>query len=106
MRIMLTGAGGQLATELCRILDGADLVALRHQDLDVTDASQIGSAVDSARPDVVINAAAFHRVDDCEVEAEEAFAVNALGVRNLALACASGGATLLHISTDYVFDGL
>ena len=105
MRIVLIGADGQLATELSRILDHADLLALRHQDLDITDAGKVGSAVDSARPDIVINTAAFHRVDDCEVEAEKAFAVNALGARNLARACAKGGAALLHISTDYVFDG-
>jgi dTDP-4-dehydrorhamnose reductase len=106
MRVLITGAGGQLATELTRALDGCGPVALSHRQLDVTDVGQVRSAVQAARPDVLINTAAFHRVDACEAEAEKAFAVNALGPRNLALACAEAGASLLHISTDYVFDGL
>ena len=106
MRVMLTGAGGQLAVELVSALDGHDLVALGHRELEITDGRQVRSAVASVRPDVVINTAAFHRVDDCEVEVEKAFAVNALAVRNLALACAEAKASLLHFSTDYVFDGL
>lgn len=105
MRILLTGAGGQLATELGRALDGQDLVALSHRELNVCDRDQVRAAVQAVRPDVVINTAAFHRVDECEVEAKRAFAVNALGAHSLALACAETDASLLHISTDYVFDG-
>ena len=105
LRVLLTGAGGQLATDLARALNGRDLIALSHRELEVCDPGQVRSALETVRPDVVINTAAFHRVDDCEAEAERAFAVNTLGVRNLALACAEAKASLLHISTDYVFDG-
>jgi dTDP-4-dehydrorhamnose reductase len=105
VRVLVTGAGGQLATDLVRVLDGQDLVALSHRELEVCDPVQLRSALETVRPDVVINTAAFHRVDDCEAEAERAFAVNTLGVRNLALACAEAKASLLHVSTDYVFDG-
>lgn len=108
MRILLAGAGGQLATDLERVLigqDNCDVVPLGHAALDVCDALQVHKALATSRPTVVVNTAAFHRVDDCETEAERAFAVNALGVMNLATACKAHGAALLHMSTDYVFDG-
>ncbi|MEX0799603.1 MAG: dTDP-4-dehydrorhamnose reductase [Dehalococcoidia bacterium] len=105
MRILITGAGGQLAGELTRALEGHDLVPLAHRQLDVTDRVKVRTIVRCAAPDVVINTAAFHRVDDCELEPERAFAVNALGARNLALSCAEVDAALLHVSTDYVFGG-
>lgn len=105
VRVLLTGAGGQLATNLVQALDGRDVVALSHRELEICDAEQTKTAIEAARPDVVINTAAFHRVDDCEVQPERAFAVNTLGARNVAVACAEVGAALMHISTDYVFDG-
>jgi dTDP-4-dehydrorhamnose reductase len=105
MRVLITGAGGQLATELQRALADHDLIPQSRAQLDVTRRAEVREAISSSRPDVVINTAAFHRVDDCEVEPERAFAANALSPRNLALACADAGAALLHLSTDYVFDG-
>lgn len=76
----------------------------RHQ-LDVTDAAAVSAAVHSIRPDVVINATAYNKVDAAESEPEAAFAVNATGVLSLALAAQRVGARLVHVSTDYVFDG-
>ena len=107
MRILLTGAGGQMATSLKKALDGEgeDSVALAHRDLDICDACRVRDTLRSLRPDVVINTAALRRPDICEKEPDRAFAVNALAVRNLALACAEEGSALLQISTDYVFDG-
>jgi dTDP-4-dehydrorhamnose reductase len=105
MRILITGAGGQLATALARSLQRHDLTSLSHQQLDITYGDEVQAAVSGFRPDLVVNTAAFHRVDDCEEMPERAFAVNALGPRHLALACAAAGAALLHVSTDYVFDG-
>jgi len=105
MRILITGAGGQLATALTRSLQRHDVTALSHDQLDITYANEVHAAVSAFRPDLVINTAAFHRVDDCEDMPERAFAVNALGPRHLALACAAADAALLHLSTDYVFDG-
>ena len=104
-RILITGGAGQLATDLGKALSGWELLALSHAELDVCDASAIRQAMETFRPHVVINTAAFHRVDECETDIERAFAVNFRGVRNLCLACRAASAVLLHISTDYVFDG-
>jgi dTDP-4-dehydrorhamnose reductase len=105
MRIVLIGANGQLGSDLAPVLSGEELTCLTHADLEITDAARVQAALASYRPDVVINTSAFHRVDDCERNPEQAFAVNVFGVRNLALACRDQAATLVHLSTDYVFDG-
>jgi len=102
---LLIGAGGQLGSDLVKALAHEDLIALTHGDMEVCDPAGVRAAIRSRAPQVVINTAAFHRVDDCEREPERAFAVNALGVRNVALACKEQGCVLLHLSTDYVFDG-
>ncbi len=102
-RILLTGAGGMLARELGDLLHAHEVVALGRAALDVTDAD---AAADAARgAAVVINCAAYTRVDDAETDAERAYAVNALGARNLAAAAKAAGARLIQVSTDYVFDG-
>lgn len=105
MRIILTGARGQLGMSLRKALVAENLSALSHQDLDIRDAAQVRNMTRRLRPDVVINTAAIRKPDECEKEPERAFATNALGTRNLALACAEIGSTLLQVSTDSVFDG-
>jgi len=80
-------------------------VPLTHADIEIADASSVDAALDRHRPDMLVNMAAYHKVDECEDNPERAFAVNCLGVRNLALACRKRGAILVHMSTDYVFDG-
>jgi dTDP-4-dehydrorhamnose reductase len=80
-------------------------IGLGRADIEVTDGSGVLERLAAIAPDVVINCAAFHRVDDCESRPEEAFRVNALGARNVALACARLGALAVYVSTDYVFDG-
>ncbi|HEX4402401.1 MAG TPA: dTDP-4-dehydrorhamnose reductase [Galbitalea sp.] len=100
---LITGAGGMLGHDLATALGDRDVVALTRADLDVTDLESVRAAVDGA--DVVINAAAYTRVDDAESEEEEAFAINATGAGNVAIAAAEASATLVHYSTDYVFDG-
>ncbi len=107
MRVLITGAGGQLGTDLtlhCRA-SGDDLVALTHDQLDVGDRDAVLSAVLTARPDVVFHTAAWTAVDACEDDAARAFRDNALAVRWVADAARRCGAHLLQISTDYVFDG-
>lgn len=100
--ILVTGGNGQVGWELAR--RGASKVrALTHADLDITNAGDVGAAVARAR--LVVNAAAYTAVDKAESERERAFAVNEIGPRNLADACAARGIPLIHISTDYVFDG-
>jgi dTDP-4-dehydrorhamnose reductase len=105
MIILLAGAGGQLGRDLQPALRGAQLHPFDHHDLDIADARAVNATVDRVRPDWIINAAAFNDVDGAEQAPEQAFAVNAAGAGNLAAAAARVGAAILHISTDYVFDG-
>lgn len=105
MRILITGGGGQLAADLVSELEDDDVVALGREELDITHGHHIQAAFDGWEPGVVINTAAFHRVDLCEEEPERSFLVNAAAPQRLARACERRGALLVHISTDYVFDG-
>lgn len=105
MKLMLIGAGGQLGTDLVRVLPKETTVPLTHAEIEITDSRSVELAFERHRPDVVINTAAFHRVDDCETRMELAFQVNAFAVRGLAQACRKFGAALVHFSTDYVFAG-
>ncbi|WP_431279724.1 dTDP-4-dehydrorhamnose reductase [Leifsonia poae] len=102
-RYLITGASGMLGADLQRALAGRDVTALGRADLDVTDLDAVRAAV--AGHDAVINAAAYTKVDDAETHEEQAYAVNATGPQNLAIAAAENGAKLVTISTDYVFDG-
>jgi dTDP-4-dehydrorhamnose reductase len=107
MKILITGAEGQLGRQLCDTLDNQhDLLATDLEELDVRDLSQIRQAMDEWRPDCVVHLAAMTQVDLCEAQAERAFDINALGSQYLALAAADVGAEMVTISTDYVFDGL
>ena len=99
----MAGAGGMLGTDLVAALAGRQVTALTRSELDVTDTAATLAAVDGH--DVVVNAAAWTAVDDAETHEGPAFAVNAQGAANLALACAATGARLLQVSTDYVFGG-
>lgn len=103
MRILLTGASGMLGRDLQTALAGREIAAMGRADLDVTDADAVRAAV--AGHDVVLNASAYTKVDDAETHEDEAFAVNALGVENLAVAAREAGARLITVSTDYVFRG-
>lgn len=106
MKVLLIGANGQLGSDLVKVVDPIhDLVPLTHADIEVTDPESVVAAMKTHQPQIVLNMAAFHKVDVCEDEVIESFAVNAYGVRNLALACQTHGAALLHMSTDYVFGG-
>ena len=105
MRILLTGAGGQLGRELVQVLSEDEVYAFDHRSLDISDRPAVFNAVQRARPSWVINAAAYNDVDGAELEKEKAFAVNAAGAGYLADAAAHAGAEIVHISTDYVFDG-
>ncbi len=105
MKIIITGANGQLGTDLCKALSHFDLVPLTHKDIEITDMNSVKQVFGKYKPDVVINTAAFVRVDDCETEQDKAFRVNALGTRNVAVAAQELGAKLIHMSTDYVLGG-
>lgn len=107
MRVLLTGANGQLGRELAECLPerGREVAPLTRGELDISDSKAVERAMKTHSPDLVINAAAFTDVDGCETEGELAYAINALGPRNLAQYCEREGCELLHVSTNYVFDG-
>lgn len=103
-RIALIGAGGQLATDLEQRLRG-DVLGLTHRDLEILDPDAVARRLDELQPDLVVNTAGYNLVDQAESDPQPAFAVNAIGVRNLAIHCGRAGLPLVHISTDYVFGG-
>ena len=119
MKILITGSHGQLGTELLRQLkEGrseigpipeklctAKVIPTDADELDITDRDEVVAFVRRMEPDVIINCAAYTNVDGCESHTEDAFKVNALGPRNLAIAAQKVGAKLVHVSTDYVFSG-
>ena len=106
MRIALLGANGQLAFYLKRTLSAEhEIVSFTHQDFDVTDHDAARTALTKATPQVILNTTAFHQVDLCETEVIVSFATNTLAVRNLAHIANDLDAVLMHLSTDYVFDG-
>jgi dTDP-4-dehydrorhamnose reductase len=126
MRVLVTGAGGQLGTDVVDALSGrvpiggvggepstgrlgrrspCDVVAADHRSLDVADRTAVLAAVEGLRPEVIVHAAAWTAVDACESDPGRAFAVNALGVRHVAEAARRFRAHVVYISTDYVFDG-
>src|SRR5215211_839352 len=108
VKILVSGSGGQLGLELAALLPwrGHEVVSLSRGELDVADFGAVGLALEEHSPDVVVNAAAYTNVDGCETETDLAYRVNALGPRNLAQLCEERGCDLLHVSTNYVFDGL
>jgi dTDP-4-dehydrorhamnose reductase len=106
-RVLVLGATGQLGADVVDAFRSAgwDVVGLGHSDVDVADGPAVLAAVSAARPSFVVNTAAFHHLERCEEDHSSAYAVNAIGARNVAEAAADAGAALIHISTDYVFDG-
>lgn len=105
MKIAIFGVSGQLGRDVAASMPGHDVVSIDHARADIRDAASVVQAVRATRPDWVINCAAMTHVDRCETEVLPAFDVNALGAANVALGAAASGARVLHLSTDYVFDG-
>jgi dTDP-4-dehydrorhamnose reductase len=107
VRILVTGAGGQLGHDVVATAEAAgdDVLALTHAGLDVTDRAAVLTAVTDWKPDAVFHCAAWTAVDACESDPNLAMAINGLAVRWVAEACDRAGAQLVHLSTDYVFDG-
>jgi len=105
MRIVVIGADGQLGTDLLRVFPAESVLPLYWPEFDVTRREAAATVLAGLKPDVVINTAAFHRVDECEEAIGPAFEVNAFAVRDLARLCRDLGAVFVHFSTDYVFDG-
>jgi dTDP-4-dehydrorhamnose reductase len=105
VRILVTGAGGQVGSEVAAHLPRHDVFALGRLELDVAERDTVEQVLGTVLPDAVVNCAAYTDVDGCETDPDRAMAANALGPRHLAAACTRVGAHLVHVSTDYVFDG-
>ncbi len=107
MRVAVIGGNGQLGADVCLALhdDGHVVRSWNHDELEVTDVNSVRKALSTLQLDAVVNTAAYHDVDKCERHPKTAFAVNAIGGRNVALVSEDVGAYLIHVSTDYVFSG-
>lgn len=105
MKVLLIGASGQLGSDLVKALTDVETICLTHRDVEICEPVGLQETLRRHAPDIVINTAAYHKVDECEVNVEKTVAVNTHGVRNLALACKEQDCALLHMSTDYVFGG-
>jgi dTDP-4-dehydrorhamnose reductase len=107
MKVAIIGGNGQLGRDVAAAFsaEGCAVTTFTHEDVEISSLESVRILLGSLRPEVVVNTAAFHNVDKCEAEPGLAFAVNGTGARNLAQVTEETGATILHVSTDYVFDG-
>ena len=107
MKVAVLGASGQLGHDVAAAFTtaGNAVTSLTHEQMEVSSLESVRSILESLRPDVVVNTAAFHHVEKCEADPVLAFAVNSIGARNVAQVTETLAATVIHISTDYVFDG-
>ena len=107
MTTAIIGANGQLGQDLCKVFgaQGDEVVGLNHDRMEIAQIDSVREALKAVRPKLVLNTAAMHQVEACEANPARAFTVNAIGARNLAEVCTDIDAALVHISTDYVFDG-
>lgn len=107
MKVALIGSNGQLGSDVSKAFQNNQdvVIELSHQDIEVSDLDTVYSMLKNAKPNLVINTAAMHNVEACEKDPLESFSVNGIGAMNLAKASNDIGYTLVHISTDYVFDG-
>lgn len=107
MKVAVIGGEGQLGADVVRAFadNGDDASALTHSDIEISSIESVSSRLQELRPELVVNTAAMHHVENCEREPGKAFAVNGIGARNLSIVSRDLGAVLVHISTDYVFDG-
>jgi dTDP-4-dehydrorhamnose reductase len=108
MKIAVIGANGQLGNDVVAAFseNGDAVLGLTHQEMEVADIDSVSRVLRGAQPDVIVNTSAMHHVENCEREPQKALVVNAIGPRNLSLVAEDLGATLMHVSTDYVFDGI
>ena len=103
MKVLVIGANGQLGSDLLKALDGFEVIGLEHRDIEISDLDSVEKAASRYKPGVIINTAAYVKVDDSEPNPDRAFLVNAIGARNIAVVSQKLGAKLVYTSTDYVF---
>ncbi len=105
LKILLTGSKGQLGLELTKKFSNYDLVLTDKEELDIINIDEVTRLLELEKPNIIINCAAHTAVDLCETDIDNAYKINAIGPRNLSIASQKIGAKIVHISTDYVFDG-
>ncbi|MGB8129556.1 MAG: dTDP-4-dehydrorhamnose reductase [Candidatus Angelobacter sp.] len=107
MKVAIIGGNGQLGRDVSSAFsdEGHAVASLTHQDVEVSSLASVRESLEALRPELVVNTSAFHHVEKCEADPAQAFAINGIGARNLAQITQEMGASLMHISTDYVFDG-
>lgn len=105
MKVLVTGASGQLGIDLCKALQQFQVILVTHTDIEIADMNSVRGACHKHKPDAIINTAAYVQVDNCEDNPDKAFLVNALGARNVAVIAQELCAKLVYISTDYAFGG-
>jgi dTDP-4-dehydrorhamnose reductase len=107
MKVAVIGGNGQLGTDVAHAFkdDGNEVCALTHSDIEIGDSDSVAFCLEALAPQLIVNAAAMHHVENCQRESERAFAVNGIGARNVAITAHRIDAVLMHVSTDYVFDG-
>ena len=107
MKVAVIGADGQLGNDVCAFFGGKGhrVVPLVWEQMDISDRAAVSEALGEIKPELIINTAAMHHVDQCELDPEKAFRVNGIGSRNLARFAVDAGSMLMHVSTDYVFSG-
>ncbi len=106
MKIAVIGANGQLGRDICKVFKNSnEVIELNHEHLDITDQLKTNKILREISPQFVVNTAAMHNVEECETNPTLTFAVNGIGARHLAIASKELGFTLIHFSTDYVYDG-
>ena len=107
MKVAVLGSNGQLGSDVCAafLQNGDEIVGLTHSDLELTSASSVEAALSACIPEFIVNTAAMHHVEKCESDPMAAFTTNAIGAKNVAEWAKRAGATVVYVSTDYVFDG-
>jgi len=105
IKVLVIGANGQLGSDIVKVFSSENVIPLTHKDVEISEGASVKNALEAYKPDLVINTAAYHRISDCEKNALKSFGINSIGTKNLAIACRENKAILVHISTDYVFDG-
>ena len=107
IKVAVIGGNGQLGTDVVNAFtqNGDSVSSLTHSDIDLASADSVSARLQEIRPNLVVNTAAMHHVENCERDPERAFAVNGIGARNLSLVAKDLRAAVIHVSTDYVFDG-
>jgi dTDP-4-dehydrorhamnose reductase len=105
MKIVLIGANGQLGTDIKKVFENKGIIGLTHENIQIENYNSVENMIKEYSPSIIINTAGYHNVPECEKNPEKSFIINSIAVKNLSSLCEKNDILLIHISTDYVFDG-